>query len=349
MGFLFSKKRKDGRLVDAADPMLSIMPYMMRSRIEAQVSYTFSIRLDTINAFIREKRREGKRITFFHVIISALLKMIGERPHLNRFVAGRRVYQHDDFDILYVVKPDLTDESDESVARVRFEEDDTIFNVADRMSIQTEAIQNATGLKADDKIIGWVLRFPRWLLRSAFAVYRWLDFHGAVPKILLDLLPFYSSIFVSHLGTVGGDSAIHHLYEMGTCSIFAVIGKQYEKPERNDDDSINWVKAIDVTVTVDERICDGYYFVKSLKLMERYLRDPWLLEYPGINIPIKRTNEFQAFRDRERARAKERKDEAEAAQRELMEEIVKKALKEHKSTLGIDELLLTLREMEQNK
>ena len=181
MGLLFSKKRVDGNLVEPADPMLSVMPYVMRSRTEAQVAYTFTVKLDVIDAFIREKRREGKRITFFQVIIAAFLKVIGERPSLNRFVAGRRLYQHHEFDILYVVKPRLSDDSNESVARVSFEEDDTIYDVSEKMTAQTQAIQNQVEMKDDDKLIRQVLRLPRWLLRAVFATYRWLDFHGIAP------------------------------------------------------------------------------------------------------------------------------------------------------------------------
>ena len=139
---------------------------------------------------------------------------------------------------------------------------------------------------------------------------------------MIEVIPFYSTIFVSHLGTVGADSAIHHLYEMGTCSIFCVIGKQRDIPERDDDGGVTWTKGIDLSMTLDERICDGYYFVKSLRLMERYLRDPWLLEYPGINIPIKRTEKCSAFKEKQRKRKQKQKELAQVAKRKMVEDVL---------------------------
>ena len=73
--------------------------------------------MENIQEYIREKRREGKRITLFNVIVSALLHTVYRRPHLNRFVAGRKLYQRNNMDVLYVVKTLMTDEGVESVAK----------------------------------------------------------------------------------------------------------------------------------------------------------------------------------------------------------------------------------------
>ena len=312
MGLLFSRKRTDGKLVQGGDPMNYIMPYVMRSRTEAQVYATYPVRMDAIQEFIRQNRRKGVRVTFFNVLVAALLKTLIERPRLNRFVAGRNIYEHNEFEVLYVVKEALTEEANESVAKVRLAPEDTIYDVVEKMSSQNERLK-AGELKGDDKMIRLLLRAPRWLIRAVFAFYRWLDYHGLVPKAAIEEFPFYSSAFVSHLGTIGGNVAHHHLYEMGTTSIFITIGKTQERPERTDDDGLRWVKEIDIGINVDERICDGYYFIKSLRLFERYMNDPWLLEYPGIQIPIQRSEGLTQFRQKQAEEERRKRDEKQAA------------------------------------
>ena len=37
-------------------------------------------------------------------------------------------------------------------------------------------------------------------------------------------------------------------------------------------------KCCEIGYTLDERICDGLYFARSLKFLERYFDDPHLLE-----------------------------------------------------------------------
>ncbi len=298
MGLFFSKKRTDGNVVKGGDPMNYIMPYVMKSRMEAQVFTSYPIRLEAINEFIRQNRRKGVRITFFNVLVAALLKTTVERPRLNRFIAGRRIYEHKNFEVLYVVKEAMTETANESVARVRFAPEDTVYDVAKKMAEQTDKIKHGV-LKDDDAVIRLLLKAPRCIIRAIFALYRWMDFYGIVPSAALEAFPFYSSVFVSHLGTIGGNAAYHHLYDMGTTSIFITIGKSSERAQKADDGSVEWGKEIELAFNVDERICDGYYLVKSLRLFERYMNDPWLLELPGINSDMKMSKELQEFRQKQ--------------------------------------------------
>ena len=69
----------------------------------------------------------------------------------------------------------------------------------------------------------------RWFLRFLVSLIRVADFHGILPKFLIDMLPFYSSIWISNLGSIGADAPFHHLYEIGTTSIFMTIGKIQEQ------------------------------------------------------------------------------------------------------------------------
>ena len=280
MGFLgLTKKRSDGDLVRGGDPMAHIMPFVMRGRNESAVYYRMTARLANIQDFIVKKRREGQRITLFNVIVTAMLKVVSERPRVNRFVAGRRLYSHKDFEVLYVVKQQMTDDAVESVARVKLNPGDTIYDVRDAMQEHIRSLKRGE-LKSDDKMIRHFLHYPRWSKRLAYRFLLWLDFNGMMPKSLIQDLPFYSSVFISHLGSLGANAVFHHLYEFGTNSIFMTIGRPYEQPYRELDGSTAWRRVVDIAFTIDERICDGFYLVKSLRYFEQLLDNPSLLEFP---------------------------------------------------------------------
>lgn len=276
--FLFGKKRKDGKLVTEGDPMIHIMPYVMRGRNESAVYYTNTIDIDKIQQYVREQRKNNKRITLFNIIVTTILQIFYTRPHMNRFVAGRRLYDHNDVEILYTVKIDMNDNSYESVARVKFDGDDNLESITEQMNEQVEKIKSG-GEGWDDKLIHFFAGMPRWFLRAMLGSFRWLDFHGIMPKTLIDIIPMYSSMFISHLGSIGGNAAFHHLYEFGTTSIFMTISKVYEKPFKAEDGGIEWRKVIDLNFTIDERIVDGFYLIKSLKLFNQLLENLELLEY----------------------------------------------------------------------
>ena len=98
-----------------------------------------------------------------------------------------------------------------------------------------------------------------------------------IPKKLIDVSPFHVSAFVSNLGSINGDAFFHHLYNFGTTSIFMTFGKK-ENRLIIKDKKICIQRCIDTIFTLDERICDGYYYISSLKKWTQYVNNPELLE-----------------------------------------------------------------------
>lgn len=282
MGF-FRVNRSDGIRVTSADPLVTMMPYLFRTRTESIVYYKRTIPIDEIQKYIVEQRRKGARITMFSIIVAAMLQTVYRRPNMNRFIAGCRMYMHKNFEVLYTVKQSLTDDGLESVAKVRLNPEDTIFNVAKAMSEHTHNIKKGE-LKEDDKLIRFFCHMPRWFIRTFMTLLRFLDFYGWMPQSLIDALPFYSTVFISHLGSLGAEAPFHHLYEFGTNSIFVTIGRTYEVPYKGEDGKIEWRRSIDLAFTVDERICDGFYLISSLKMLEQFMLNPCLLEYPAKDL-----------------------------------------------------------------
>ena len=79
----------------------------------------------------------------------------------------------------------------------------------------------------------------------------------------------FATVLLSNLGSIKCRSAYHHLNEYGTNSIVITIGTIYEEDGRY---------KVDIGATLDERIADGFYFAKSLKLVEYISSHPELLD-----------------------------------------------------------------------
>jgi hypothetical protein len=277
MGFL-SKKRSDGILIKDIDPYAMLVPYVMRGRNESAVYYSKSIDVTPALEYLGQRKEHGEYITVFNLIIAAIKRTVYERPKLNRYIAGRRVYQHKNFEAIYIVKRSLTDKSGDSIARVVLDPADDILSVAKKVNEFNKELK--AGLeKGDDKLMELASWMPRWMIRFLVSLIRVADFHGLLPKAVIEILPFYSSIWIANLGSIGADAPFHHLYEIGTTSVFMTIGKIQEKSVHTENGDVNH-KFINLMFTIDERICDGFYLIRSLRLFERYMAKPQLIDRP---------------------------------------------------------------------
>ena len=63
--------------------------------------------------------------------------------------------------------------------------------------------------------------------------------------------------------------------------MFVIIGEKKMHPVFKDDGSYEMKDTVDLGLTVDERIADGYYFSKTIKLLKKLLENPELLEEPA--------------------------------------------------------------------
>ena len=60
--------------------------------------------------------------------------------------------------------------------------------------------------------------------------------------------------------------------------MFVVVGKKELKPFYDSEGNITMREALDLGLTIDERIADGYYYAKTVKLLKYLLQNPELLE-----------------------------------------------------------------------
>jgi len=112
------------------------------------------------------------------------------------------------------------------------------------------------------------------MLRVIINILIWLDFHMNFPKELEKIDPLHCSAFFANLGSVGIDAPFHHLYEWGTCSLFVAIGKIGKKLTLDKSGNPVVRDMVDVKVSLDERIADGYYFARAFDIYKGYIENP---------------------------------------------------------------------------
>ncbi|MGN1301606.1 MAG: 2-oxo acid dehydrogenase subunit E2, partial [Clostridia bacterium] len=118
---------------------------------------------------------------------------------------------------------------------------------------------------------------PSWLIKFIVNILMFLDRHDLMPKSVIEASPFHTSAFLTNVGSLGIDSIYHHLYDFGTTGVFLAMGKK-GKSLINVDDTLAEEKTLSLRWVLDERICDGYYYANAVKLFNKYMKKPELLE-----------------------------------------------------------------------
>ena len=103
-----------------------------------------------------------------------------------------------------------------------------------------------------------------------------LDKHGLLPRKIIELSPFHTSMFITNLASIKTSYIHHHCYEFGTTSVFVCMGK----PVPNYMSGDLTKKMMPIGVVMDERICTGYEYAAFCNDFRRYMRLPRMLEYP---------------------------------------------------------------------
>ena len=125
-----------------------------------------------------------------------------------------------------------------------------------------------------------LIRIPLFVSKAAIHLLMWLDKHGWVPADIIATDPYYSSVVISNLGSIKLKCGYHHLTNWGTCSLFCIIGEKAVRPIYAPDGTMTMKETLDLGLTIDERLADGYYYSKSVRLLKHLLEHPEELEKP---------------------------------------------------------------------
>ncbi len=273
--------RRDGTYLKKVDSMHTIMPLMYPNRCDNEAFISERIDLTNVNAYLEKKNAEDPeyRYNLFQIMVTAILKVITLRPKMNRFIANQTLYQRNEVSAAFTVKKIFADDGGEALAFIHAKDSDTINTVHD------EIFRQVSFCRSEEKdpstaAMDIIQKTPRTLLKLVGAGARYLDRHGWMPKNVVATDPFYASAVLANLGSIQLHSGYHHLTNWGTCSVFCAIGERKKRPFYDDEGNIEMRDSIDLGLTIDERIADGYYYSKTVRLLRTLLENPELLELP---------------------------------------------------------------------
>ena len=275
--------RRDGRWVRDVPGLQTVMAHLMPNRTDCEVFLSDKIDVTELVKYLEEKNAAHPeyKTTLFHCFVVAIARMIHERPKMNRFIQGRRMYERDEISLSFVVKRRFADNGEESLMVLTPGEEDSLDTVSRRIVgdvKETRKSESATG--GIDATLDAFARIPRPLLMFLIRVIRWLDFWGLVPNALTDGDPNYTTVLMTNLGSIKCPSIYHHLNNYGTNSIMVAIGTLHKEEVVMPDGSRQIRDIVDIGATLDERIADGFYFARSLKLIKHLFANPALLDRP---------------------------------------------------------------------
>jgi len=273
--------RKDGRLLRDLDSMHFICPIIYPNRCDNEAFISERIDLTALDRYLAEKNVEGidYKYNLFQCIVTAILKTLYLRPKMNRFIANRNTYQRNEISASFVVKKQFADQGGEALAFIHSRPDDNINTIH-------EAIRRKVTEGRSDKVdastgtMDILNRMPRFLAKAIVRFVCFLDRHGWVPAGMIATDPYYSSVVLSNLGSIKLHSGYHHLTNWGTNSLFIAIGEIKKRSFDNEDGTVSVKNSVDIGITVDERLADGYYYSRTVRLFRTLLENPELLETP---------------------------------------------------------------------
>lgn len=272
--------RSDGWRLRGIDPYDAVSPYIMVERCDAQNYFNDKFEITEAEKYVREKRNQGyKNFGLMHVMLAAYIRTMSQKPYLNRFLSGQKVYARNTIQVNMAVKKELVADETNTVIKVFFEPTDTALDVykkftktyEDAFAVEENAFDGVARILS--YIPGVIKKFVVWFLKL-------LDYFGLLPKALLNVSPFHGSMFITSMGSLGIPPIYHHLYNFGNVPVFIAFGAKRLAYELNSDFEPVRRRYIDYTVVVDERICDGFAYASAFKLFRRYMANPSLLDLP---------------------------------------------------------------------
>lgn len=279
--------RRDGRRIRETKGLQGIMPFLFPNRTDCEVFLSDKIDVTELLKFIDGKNEKFKlegrdmKLTLFHCVVAGVSRMVMERPLLNRFIQGRRIYERYEISISFVAKRRFADNAEEALMVLVPKETDTVDDIAARIVGDVKKTRKSE--VADDgldKVMTTVANLPMPIVSLIVGFARFLDFWGHNLKVFTDGDPNYTTVLLSNLGSIKCPSVYHHLNNYGTNSLMITIGTIHKEELIMPDGHKEIRDIVDIGATLDERIGDGFYFARSLKLIKYIFANPEMLDKP---------------------------------------------------------------------
>lgn len=273
------RNRRDAKMVRDINGMFQIMLDLKPKRCDSDVYINQKMDVTKLVEYVEKNKKEGKDITYFHAFLTAIGKTIYNRPKLNRFIANRHVFEHNDITISFVAKISFDDRSEEIMVMVPVDEKDNLDTISKKVKDKVDNIRQKKATKEGaNEAIDVIGKLPNIIRIPLMALFKWMDKNDLLPKTLTKDNLYYSSIIVSNLGAIKCGAIYHNLTDFGTCSSLATMGEIKKEEIINSKGKKEIRSVCEFGINLDERIADGYYFAKSVQLLQYIFDNPYLLE-----------------------------------------------------------------------
>lgn len=262
---MFSK-RSDGVKVKNLDPVTKAAPFFMPTRLGAQNYMETQFRCEAIDEFISRQRKLGNTYTYTHLMIASLVRLLYLRPKLNYFINHNVIYERKDITICMVVKKQLSDDGEDVDMKFHFTGRESLPQIKEYLDSEIAKHISPDSVYGTTKDADALGKLPNWLFRLALKFVRFMDRHNFMPKSLIEASCFHCSVFLTNLKSIKLDAIQHHLYEFGNASLFVAMGREKVAPVVEKNKELKLGKVMNVGITMDERVADGFYFAKSLRI-----------------------------------------------------------------------------------
>ena len=260
--------RRDGKRVRDIHGFQNILIDFKPNRCDSVVYMNVDIDMTNFVKYMRDLKKEHKDLTFFHGLVQLMGKTVYSRPYLNRFIANSTMYEHNKVQLASTIKEEFSDGSVEALMVIDVEPDDTLLDISKKTHEKVDRIRHKQSSDIDGTA-DMVGKLPLYLRKIVTGVLKWLDKHGWLPRSLMDDNIYYSTAILSNLGTFKTNGIYHNLTNFGTSSMLITFGEIKEVSKGK------WM--MNFGATLDERIADGFYFCKALKLIEYMCANPEIL------------------------------------------------------------------------
>jgi len=250
-----------------------ILLHLTPDRDHAAVFFSQTIDLVRTLPWLEEHTvKTGRKLGILALFTAAAGRMLHEHPNLNRYAAGWRVYQRDGVYVTLSTKRELKHGAPVVMLKIPIHRGDDPDAIADRITATVGGGRSTKQLPVE-KEVATFLHIPGFILSSLVRVFLWLDRRHWLPGFFVDPDPMFTSLVIANLGSVGMDSAYHHLYEYGNCPFFAIIGRIHDEPVVVDG-HVEVHPVVEIRYTFDERIEDGLACALALAGAKELVEDP---------------------------------------------------------------------------
>lgn len=274
---------KEGRRIKTLNPFSTIIPYIMVERSDSQNTINDCFDVSGAEQLVRRLRTEGyDSIGILHIVIAAYVRALSQRPAVNRFIRGQKIYARNGIVINMAVKRKMSLDGDETTVKLKCNPSDTLIDIYHKFnellldtvsSEESEANSTDTAARIIGYIPGLIKKWVIWFLKT-------LDYFGLLPSALINASPFHGSMFITSMASLNIPPIRHHLYNFGNVPVFIAFGAKRAELVLNEDGSVTKRRVVDFVANLDERICDGYYYASALKMFKKYLVSPEALLNP---------------------------------------------------------------------